>query len=128
MLHCRGVVLLSVATLVLLAGCASNKVEIPTDAKLVAEGNERLVYEVPRSGLIYIYDEHDEELIYSGEVTRGQTDVIDAEEDEVLLDSLPLTERDLRRDHRVQIYFDDDRPIGDRRVIVEEERREIRRD
>ena len=117
----------ALAAIVLLAGgCATERTGIPADARLVAESNERLVYEVPRDGVIYIYDDNSNRLIYTGEVNRGQTLLLDAREDDIMIDQRRATEWDLDPDHNLQVYLEE-QPRGERRVIVEE-RREMRRD
>jgi hypothetical protein len=114
-----------VAALALFAGgCASNQADIPADADMVAEGNKKLTYQVPRDGTVYVYDDDANRLIYTGEVRRGQTVSIDSADDDIMIDGRRATEWDLDPDHRIQIYFDDDPTrVGRRRIVVEEERR-----
>lgn len=101
-------------------GCASEGVDIPAEADLVAEGNKRLAYEVPDDGVVYVYDDDANRLIYTGRVARGQMIAIDTKDDDILVDGRRATEWDLDPDHRLQIYYDERPRIGERRVVVEE--------
>jgi hypothetical protein len=92
---------------------------------MVVEGNKQLTYQAPRDGVVYIYDDDSNRLIYTGHVLRGQTISIDTKDDDILVDGRRATEWDLDPDHRLQIYFDE-RPSVGRRVVVEEERRTYR--
>lgn len=101
-------------------GCESDGGAIPADADMVVEGNKQLTYQAPRDGVVYIYDDDANRLIYTGHVLRGQTISIDTKDDELLVDGRRATEWDLDPDHRLQIYFDERSSVGRRPVVVEE--------
>ncbi len=98
----------TVLFLIAAGGCASSREDIPGSARMVAEGNERLTYQVPRGGTVYIYDDDADKLVYTGEVDRDETITIDSEDDRLMIGSRRATEYDLDPDHRMQIYFEED--------------------
>ena len=113
---------LGAAILALAAGCATDQpANIPGSADMVAEGNRRLVYQAPDHGMIYIYNDSRDQLVYSGEIDRNETITIDAQEDRLMMGSQELAEQDLDPDHRYRVYFDP-QPTRTRRVVVEERR------
>jgi hypothetical protein len=107
-------------------GCASEGGAIPATADMVVEGNKQLTYQAPREGVIYVFDDDANRLIYTGNVNRGQTLSIDTREDDITIDGRRATEWDLDPDHRIQVYFEERPGVGARRVVVEEERRTYR--
>jgi hypothetical protein len=70
------------ALVILLGGCASeNPKDLPGDAALKAEGNDKVAWSAPQHGTVYIYDNNNEHLLYSGEVHRGDLVSIDPNND-----------------------------------------------
>src|SRR5918993_219371 len=56
--------------------------ETPRDAVRVEEGVGRtLRYEADRDGRVYVYDEDDDRVVYSGNVYRGEDFVVDPDAD-----------------------------------------------
>jgi hypothetical protein len=124
MLHVRNALqnVLVAFALVTAAGCASDHPgNIPGSADMVAEGNRRLVYQAPDHGMIYVYNDTRDKLIYSGEIDRNETITIDLEEDRLMMGAQELSEQDFDPDHRYQVYFDP-QPGRSRRVVIEERR------
>ena len=104
-----------VAVVALVAGgCASEQLDIPSDADMVVEGNKQLTYQAPRDGTLYVYDDDANRLIYTGAISRGQTLSIDTKNDDIMIENRRATEWDLDPDHRIQVYFDE-RPMSQRR-------------
>src|SRR4051812_5185279 len=84
--------------IVALVGCASeNPHDVPGDARLVAEGTGRLVYQAPTHGMVYIYDDAHHQMIYSGNLERNQTILIDPDRNRVMLDGTVASERNIAR-------------------------------
>jgi hypothetical protein len=111
------------SALTLAAGCAVNHPdEVPLNAMLVAEGEGRLLYQAPADGTIYVYDDQEDKLHYSGHVQRNQTLALDPSEDEIKLDAMTASEVELGRNDRHRIYYLRE-PSGSRRVTTIEERR-----
>ena len=80
--------------------------DIPRDAVKVEEGvGDRLRYEADRDGRIYVYDEDDDRVVYSGKVYRGEDFVVDPDADVLSVDGKRLGDVNLRAKHRYRVYF-----------------------
>jgi hypothetical protein len=85
------------------------KQELPGDAVPVEDPQEReLTHEADTSGFIYVFDETDNRIVYSGHLRRGERFVLDRESSRAMIDGVVVyaQERDEDRDYR--IYFDRD--------------------
>jgi hypothetical protein len=94
--------------LLLLGGCASpdRPDEVPISAAPVDESKETVYWTATEDGKIYVVDDDRKQLLYSGEVRRGQTIQVDARANKVMLDNATVTQRDLINDHRYKVYFE----------------------
>lgn len=80
--------------------------DIPRDAVKVEEGaGDRLRYEAERDGRIYVYDEDDDRVVYSGNVYRGEDFVVDPGADVLSVNGKRLGDVNLRAKHRYRVYF-----------------------
>ena len=80
--------------------------EIPRDAVKVEEGvGESLRYEADREGRVYVYDEDDDRVVYSGKLYRGEQFVVDPKEDVLSAGGKRLDDVNLRAAHRYRLYF-----------------------
>jgi hypothetical protein len=124
--HVAGAALLSAASAVFLAGCGGeHPTDIPSAATMATEGQGRLTYTAPSDGMVYVYDDTTDHLIYSGRVDRGQVVTVQPSNDRISVDGRTAYEGRLPGGDDRRVYFD--RSGGERRVI-REERIEERRD
>jgi hypothetical protein len=94
---------------VALTGCASERgMDVPASAVLAASGNGAIDYRVPHDGMVYVYDRNTDQLIYSGQVLRGQMFSIDPVNDRLILDGRVVQDKTpgIADEHRV--FFDAD--------------------
>lgn len=90
-------------------GCAHERHEdIPLTAMELDEGKETVVFNAVDDGRVYVYDATSDDMLYNGELRRGQQLRVDAKENKILVDNQTAVERDLVNDHRFKIFFDRD--------------------
>jgi len=90
-------------------GCDQRPPEVAPGANLTAEGNREVVYTAPQAGRVYVYDQNNHQLIWSGHVGAGKVVKIDRPSNRLLVDGQPVATR-LAPYHNEQIYFE---PRGD---------------
>lgn len=96
-------------TALFVAGCAHERHDaIPLTAAEMDEGKETVVFNAPYDGRVYVSDTTSGEMLYQGELKRGQTVRVDAKENRILVDNQLAVERDLVNDHRFKVFFDRD--------------------
>jgi hypothetical protein len=104
----RSLVVLAViaAPLAFAPGCAPERHEVvPSSAILGAEGNQRLTFTSDGPGTIYIVDQSDDKLLYSGHVTSRRQVVVDPEENQITVDGQLVQDKSLRPGHNRKIFF-----------------------
>jgi hypothetical protein len=103
----------------LAGGCASDErpKQIPLAANLVTEGQTNVAYTSVNDGIAYVYDTHDDRVVWSGPVQRGQTVRVDQANDRVLVADRLAAEKVLRSGHDHQIYFES-KPRTDRQMTT----------
>jgi hypothetical protein len=107
--------------LLMLVGCASDRHrDIPTDARLVTEGNKTLSYQFERPGTVYIFDSDRDKMVYSGKVDRGQVLRVEPDRNRIALDGKVVSDEDLKTADNRRVFFQPS--DGSREVIVEEHR------
>ena len=80
--------------------------EIPRDATQVREGEGRAIrYEATRDGRVYVYDEDDDRVVYTGKLYRGEEFVADPDRDLLAVNGKRLDDVNLRSAHRYRVYF-----------------------
>jgi hypothetical protein len=90
-------------------GCAHDRHDdIPLSATEIGEGKESVFFNAPYEGRVYVYDATRDEMIYNGDLKRGQMIKVDAKHNKVLVDNQTAVEKDLVDDHRYKIFFDKD--------------------
>jgi hypothetical protein len=96
-------------TALFVGGCAHERHEaIPLSAAEIGEGKESVFYNAPYDGRVYVSDATSNEMLYQGELKRGQMIKVDAKENRILVDGQTAVEKDLVNDHRFKIFFDKD--------------------
>lgn len=113
-----------VMVLLMLLGCASDRHhDIPTDARLVTEGDKTLTYQFERPGTVYIFDTETDKMVYSGKVERGQTLRVEPDRNKIMLDGKVVRDEDLKTKDNRRVFFE---PSDDHRTVIVEERKETR--
>lgn len=80
--------------------------EIPRDAVRVDTGTgTKLSYDPKRDGRVFLYDEDDDRVVYSGRVYRDEDFSADPDDDELLVNGKKIDEVNLRAKHRYRLYF-----------------------
>ena len=80
--------------------------QIPREAVKVEEGvGESLRYDADRDGRVYVYDEDDDRVVYSGNLYRGEEFVVDPDSDVLSAGGKRLGDVNLRAKHRYRLYF-----------------------
>jgi hypothetical protein len=92
------------ALVVVLGGCAAETPkDLPGNAQLVVQGNDKITYTAPSHGTVYVYDNNNDHLLYSGEVHKGDALTVDPQNDWIKLGDRKVSEHSLAtgRDHRI---------------------------
>jgi hypothetical protein len=98
--------LLSTTLGIFVAGCAQERHEvIPATATLGAEGEKRLTFTTNGPGTLYVHDQTDNSLVYSGEVLSERQITVDPERNEIMMDGRLVQDKKLERGHTHRIYF-----------------------
>jgi hypothetical protein len=80
---------------------------IPERAHLLREGDGRdLNFRAAHDGTVYVYDADDQRVVYSGDVRDGERFYLDSQKRRVYVNDQEVSDRDLARDHRYQVYFE----------------------
>ena len=96
----------ALTSLTFVGGCAPERHEvIPATAMLGAEGERRLTYTTNGPGTLYVYDQTDNRLLYSGEVTGERQITVDPEKNEITVDGTLVQNKTLTRGHNHRIFF-----------------------
>jgi len=90
-----------------LTGCSHDRPEsLGSNAVLAAEGNKTLAYTAPSDGIVTVYDTHDDDVLYSGRVKKGDSIVTDIEHDRISINGRTMSQRHLDHLHDHRIYFE----------------------
>jgi hypothetical protein len=95
-----------------LAGCEpQHPKEVPSEAQMVVEGDREIAYTTPDRGMLYVYDQNSQKLVWTGEVDKGKTLKIDRRTQDITVgDKLLVTKIDPY--HNEQVYFVPDSGSG----------------
>jgi hypothetical protein len=108
----------AMATLVALPACQTVTGKVPSTAMEVSAGTGNVSYRAAEDGRIYVYNRDTNNLVYSGEVRRGELLVLDTVGDRVLVDNRPVVERvNLDGGNRYQIYLDPHSRVVSRHAV-----------
>lgn len=88
-----------------------------------------VTYTAPREGMVWIYNQGNGNLEYSGRLQRGDTIAIDPEKDQITLNGRNVNHKPLTTLDQKRIFFEPDgaTTASERRVEVYEERTTIDR-
>jgi hypothetical protein len=99
-------VLIALAVLPMASGCVQERHEVvPASATLGAEGKGMLNYSTAGPGSIWVSDETDNRLLYSGDVSGERQITVDPEKREILVDGQVVTDKTITRGHNHKIFF-----------------------
>jgi hypothetical protein len=117
---------LSVLPVALAAGCASQerRAEIPSGAQVVAEGNNKISYTAPRDGTVWVFNQGNGNMEYSGRVMRGDMVVVDPDKDKIFVNGKDVNDKPMTTLDQKRIFFDPDSSLSSDRKVerVYEER------
>lgn len=73
------------------AGCATSPPDgTPAHTKWKAQGKERVHYVAEADGCVYVTDQWDGKMIWSGDVSKGDTVVVQPREDRITVNDQPV--------------------------------------
>jgi hypothetical protein len=115
---------LGVAAVTFVPGCASdhNPNDVPSSAMLRTEGTGRVVFTAPSTGTVYVYDDTQDRMIYSGQVMAGQRVTVTPKDDRIDLDDHKVSDQTLHPGNSYQVYFDRNSPAVVEHRVYEEKR------
>jgi hypothetical protein len=88
------------------SGCASERNrDVPSDAKIVAQGEKTLTYRAPEEGTIYVYDKNGNNVLYSGRLQRDEMVQVDAMRDKILVDGRTVMDKQIRDHDQINVFF-----------------------
>ena len=88
------------------AGCASQGPNVPSSAMGVATGGQDVSYTVPQDGKVYLQDDFNKRLVWSGEVRQGESVRFDQRQDDVFLNGAVAAQAIPMPWHQHTIYFE----------------------
>src|SRR5918993_5168174 len=92
--------------LTITVGCQPERHEVvPSTALLGAEGDDRLTFTSDGPGTVYIFDQSDNKLLYSGHVTSRRQVVVDPKSNQITVDGLLVQDKSLRPGNQRKIFF-----------------------
>ena len=89
-------------------GCTHDRAdEVPASASEISTGTETVSASAPHDGMIYIWDQTANKMLYTGRVEKGDTVRVDAKHDRIYMNDKLMTKRDdLTNDHHYKVFFD----------------------
>jgi hypothetical protein len=117
--------MLGVAAATLVTGCAasgSHPNDVPGTAMLRSEGTGRIVDTAPDNGTVYVYDNSEDRMIYSGTVMSGQRVTVNPKDDRIDVDDRKVSDQTLPNGDSYRIYFDRNNPAVVEHRVYEEKR------
>lgn len=108
-----------------LIGCTVDRHSaVPATAQLVNRTTERGDWTAPSDGMVYIDMENSPDLLYAGQIRKGQTISLDERNDRITIDGRPVVDQRVPRGtYRIWFREEGERTIQRRTV---EETREVK--
>ncbi|HZN69598.1 MAG TPA: hypothetical protein VFB66_30260 [Tepidisphaeraceae bacterium] len=120
----------SLGLCLMVTGCAADRHEdIPKSAPMVAKGQTDVTWAAPSEGDVYVYDQSEGKMLYSGRVERGDNLVVDARKDRIRLDGRTVMDKQIRDNNEIEVFFRENplavqaretRP-AEQRIVVEQQ-------
>src|SRR5690349_12001407 len=84
-----------------------SNVNLPSSAvRMTSGGGEALSWRADRAGTVYVYDADTSKVAFSKHVSADQRINVDVPHNQIMLDNNVVSSRDLKSQHRYEIYFD----------------------
>lgn len=97
----------AMAMMAVLPACQTVTGKVPSTAMEVSAGRGNVTYRAADDGRVFVYNQNTGDMVYSGELRRGELLLLDTNGDRVLVDNRPVVERvNLDGGHRFQIFLD----------------------
>ena len=105
----RKVAVTSVAGIALALGVAaceqSHPQDVPGSAQLMQAGNKQVVFTPNQRGMVYVYDQQNNHLIWSGEVSEGRQIKVDPTSNQITVNGQVVSKGTLLPYHNEQVWF-----------------------
>lgn len=111
-----------VAAALFVTGCETQPAAVPSDATIVTQGDDDLIFTAPSSGSVFVHEENSDRLLYSGKVDAGDRVELDRERDRLIIDGQVVSEKDLGSVGNHVIRFQPGDDVSRRTVILRERR------
>ncbi len=72
---------------------------------MAVEGNRTLNYRSPGTGMVTVYDANTDQVIYSGQINKGQSLLVDPEGNRITLDGQVVSQRALHAGNDKQDFL-----------------------
>ena len=103
-----------------LMGCGHDREPLPADAVVLKQdkgvSTDSMSATVQHPGMVYVYDESDKKVLYTGRVQPGDSVTIDTFRDRIAIDGKVVSQPEMDDAHRYKIYFDEDHSAGAREL------------
>jgi hypothetical protein len=106
--HFAAPAVLGTAMFIGIQGCAHDRAdEIPASASEISTGTETVTATAPHDGMLYIWDQNANKMLYTGRAEKGDTVRVDAKHNKIYMNDKLVTKRDdLINDHHYKVFFD----------------------
>lgn len=103
------------------AGCAERHQAIPSTARLVAEDQGKLDFVAPSDGEVFVEDDSNNKLLYSGKIEEGERLAVDPMKDRLSIDGRIVRDQKIRDLNNLRVFFLADpraNGAGSRTIVV----------
>ena len=92
---------------VMLVACEQDRQNnIPGGATMTTSGNSNLTYTAQNDGMVWVYDVNDDRIDYSGQIIANQSIVVNAQNNQILVDGRIVSDKTLNQNAVHRIYFE----------------------
>jgi hypothetical protein len=96
-----------VITSMFVVGCSHDTgPSVPAGAMQVSSGDKTIAFTAPHDGRIYLRDDNDNSVVYSGEVRKDQVVKYDSVVEQVMVDGSVTTQKVANANHDHSWYFE----------------------
>jgi hypothetical protein len=93
------------STLALVA-CEQDRVtNVPAGATVMTSGNANLTFTAPSDGTVWVYDQNDDRIDYSGQIRASQSLTLDPQSSQILIDGRVVNDKTLNQNAQHRVYF-----------------------
>jgi hypothetical protein len=99
--------LAGIVLMVAIPGCQPERPDvIPSSAQIGSSGNGTLHFIAPNDGMVYVYDQPQTRLIWSGHIGRGEAVDVDPQRNRIMVAGNVRANKVLVGSDHIDIYFD----------------------